>query len=61
VIYDGHLLYLFVKDQKPGDIKGHAVTAFGAAWYALSPAGSQITGPPSSSAGSASSGASGGY
>jgi hypothetical protein len=43
VTYNGHPLYLFVKDKKPGDVNGQAVTAFGAAWFALTPAGSQVT------------------
>ncbi len=42
VTYNGHPLYLFVKDKKPGDVKGEGVTAFGAAWFALTPTGSQI-------------------
>jgi predicted lipoprotein with Yx(FWY)xxD motif len=43
VTYNGHPLYLFVKDQKPGDVHGQGVTAFGAAWFALSPAGNQLS------------------
>lgn len=42
--YNGHPLYLFADDQKPGDVNGEGVTAFGAPWYALSPAGNQISG-----------------
>ena len=60
VTYNGHPLYLFVKDQKPGDTNGQGVPAFGPAWFALSPAGSQISAPPPSPAGGASSGG-GGY
>jgi predicted lipoprotein with Yx(FWY)xxD motif len=48
VTYNGHPLYLFVKDQKPGDVKGQGVTAFGAAWFALSPSGDQISGAATS-------------
>ena len=48
--YHGHPLYRFVDDQKPGDVNGEAVTAFGAPWYALSPAGDQVA-PPSSAGG----------
>jgi predicted lipoprotein with Yx(FWY)xxD motif len=44
--YDGHPLYLFVKDRKPGDINGQGLTAFGAAWFAVSPAGNQISSQP---------------
>jgi predicted lipoprotein with Yx(FWY)xxD motif len=60
VTYNGHPLYLFIKDQKPGQTTGQGSTAFGAAWFALSPAGSQISATPPSSGGGASSGA-GGY
>jgi predicted lipoprotein with Yx(FWY)xxD motif len=49
--YNGHPLYLFQGDQNPGDTNGQAITAFGAAWYALSPAGNQVT-TKSSSTGS---------
>jgi predicted lipoprotein with Yx(FWY)xxD motif len=43
--YDGHPLYRFVDDQKPGEVNGEAVTAFGAPWYALSAAGDQFATP----------------
>jgi predicted lipoprotein with Yx(FWY)xxD motif len=43
VTYNGHPLYLFIKDQKPGDVTGQGVSAFGAAWFAVSPAGNQIS------------------
>jgi len=43
VTYHVHPLYLFVKDKKPGDVNGQGVTAFGAAWFAVSPAGNQIS------------------
>jgi predicted lipoprotein with Yx(FWY)xxD motif len=49
VTYNGHPLYLYQSDQKPGDTNGHGVTAFGAAWFALSPAGTQISAQPSGS------------
>ena len=41
--YNGHPLYLYVADHKPGDVNGEGVTAFGAPWYALSPAGNQVS------------------
>jgi predicted lipoprotein with Yx(FWY)xxD motif len=47
VTYNGHPLYLFIKDQKPGDVTGQGVTAFGAAWFAVSSAGKQISSKPS--------------
>ena len=63
VIYNGHPLYLYVGDKKPGDVTGQGVTAFGAAWFALTPSGNQITGtPPSStSGGNAGGGGASGY
>jgi predicted lipoprotein with Yx(FWY)xxD motif len=51
VTYKGHPLYLYEGDEKPGDTDGQGSTAFGAAWYALSPAGEQLSGRPSSSSG----------
>jgi predicted lipoprotein with Yx(FWY)xxD motif len=51
VTYNGHPLYLYQGDGNPGDTNGQGITAFGAAWYALSPAGNQLTGQSSSSAG----------
>jgi predicted lipoprotein with Yx(FWY)xxD motif len=47
--YQGHPLYLYQGDTKPGDTNGQGVNAFGAGWYALSPAGSQVSGTASSS------------
>ena len=44
VTYNGHPLYLFVKDKKPGDTHGEGLSAFGAAWFVVSPAGRQVTG-----------------
>jgi predicted lipoprotein with Yx(FWY)xxD motif len=35
VTYDGHPLYTFVEDKKPGEANGNDVSAFGAQWYAL--------------------------
>jgi predicted lipoprotein with Yx(FWY)xxD motif len=52
VVYAGHPLYLFTGDMNPGDTNGQGVTAFGAAWYALSPAGATVTGGGSGSSGS---------
>ena len=45
VTYAGHPVYLFSGDQNPGDTNGEGIVAFGASWYAVSPAGDQITGP----------------
>jgi predicted lipoprotein with Yx(FWY)xxD motif len=49
VTYDGHPLYGYQGDSAAGDTSGQDVTAFGAPWYALSPAGSEITDSSSSS------------
>jgi predicted lipoprotein with Yx(FWY)xxD motif len=49
--YGGHPLYLYEGDQRPGDTNGQGLSAFGAAWYALSPAGDQVSGNASSSGG----------
>jgi predicted lipoprotein with Yx(FWY)xxD motif len=46
VTYNGHPLYTFVKDHKPGDVNGQGLTAFGAAWFAVSPAGNQVSSQP---------------
>ena len=61
VTYQGHPLYLYEGDQKPGDTNGQGITAFGAAWYALSPQGNQVSGQPSTSDVGSSSGGSSGY
>ncbi len=51
VTYNGHPLYLFIEDLKPGQTTGQGVTAFGAAWFALTPAGDQASAPALSSGG----------
>jgi predicted lipoprotein with Yx(FWY)xxD motif len=51
VTYNGHPVYLFINDKKPGQTTGQGVTAFGAAWYALTPAGNQISTQPTTSGG----------
>ena len=49
VTYNGHPLYRFAGDQKAGDTSGQGVNAFGGIWYALSPAGTTVTGSGSGS------------
>jgi predicted lipoprotein with Yx(FWY)xxD motif len=49
VTYNGHPLYTFINDTKPGETTGQGVTAFGAAWFALTPSGNQAATPASSS------------
>jgi predicted lipoprotein with Yx(FWY)xxD motif len=41
VVYNRHPLYRFVGDMNPGDTKGQGLTAFGARWFVVSPAGNQ--------------------
>jgi predicted lipoprotein with Yx(FWY)xxD motif len=43
VTYNGHPLYLFAGDSRAGDTNGQGISAFGARWYVLSPAGNQVT------------------
>jgi predicted lipoprotein with Yx(FWY)xxD motif len=45
--YNGHPLYLYFLDQKPGDTNGQGVNAFGASWFAITPAGTKVSGPAS--------------
>lgn len=45
VTYNGHPLYYFITDHKPGDITGQAVNSFGALWYVLNPKGDKIGTP----------------
>jgi predicted lipoprotein with Yx(FWY)xxD motif len=62
VTYNGHPLYTFVDDQGPGQATGQGSTAFGAAWFAVNPAGDQVTSQAASNTStSGSSGGSGGY
>src|SRR5438552_5957672 len=42
VTYNGHPLYYFVSDRKPGQTTGQGVTQFGAPWWVLSAAGKEI-------------------
>jgi predicted lipoprotein with Yx(FWY)xxD motif len=44
VTYKGHPLYTYTGDQNPGDTNGQGLTVFGGGWFALSPAGDQISG-----------------
>ena len=58
--YNGHPLYRFIADGKPGDTNGENVTAFGGTWHVLSKSGTIVTKAPSTSSGGGSSGG-GGY
>ncbi|MGZ4200758.1 MAG: COG4315 family predicted lipoprotein [Thermoleophilaceae bacterium] len=55
VVFNGHPLYYYAGDNTGGDLNGEGLNAFGGAWYALSPAGKQLT------RGSSSRGSYGGY
>ena len=44
VTYNGHPLYHFISDTNVGDTHGQGLTAFGAGWDVLSPAGNKIEG-----------------
>jgi predicted lipoprotein with Yx(FWY)xxD motif len=57
--YNGHPLYRFIADGKPGDTNGENITAFGGTWDVVSKSGAIVTKPPSSSSGGGGSGGSG--
>jgi predicted lipoprotein with Yx(FWY)xxD motif len=40
--YNGHLLYTFVNDKKPGDTNGEGINAFGGSRFAVSAAGDKV-------------------
>ena len=42
VTYNRHPVYTFVKDTKKGQTNGEGLLAFGAHWYAVSPAGKAV-------------------
>ncbi len=44
VTYNGHPLYRFKGDTRAGQTKGNKVDAFGARWYAVTPAGKRVGG-----------------
>ena len=50
VTYNHHPLYTFVKDTKAGQTNGEGVSAFGATWHAVSPAGAKIAKPGAAAA-----------
>jgi predicted lipoprotein with Yx(FWY)xxD motif len=53
---DGHPVYTFSQDQKPGDVNGEGINEFGGTWYAASPTGQPVTGASSSGSSSSSTG-----
>ena len=42
VTFDGHPLYYYAGDQKPGATAGQGLNQFGAKWYVLAPTGNKI-------------------
>jgi len=42
VTYNGHPLYYFVSDRKPGQTTGQGVNQFGSPWWVISPTGKEI-------------------
>ena len=40
--YDGHPLYYYIGDHKPGDSHGQGLNQFGAHWYLLQPSGAEL-------------------
>ncbi|WP_052434852.1 COG4315 family predicted lipoprotein [Streptacidiphilus melanogenes] len=42
VTYNGHPLYTYAADHKPGDTNGEGSKAFGAGWYVVAPNGNKI-------------------
>jgi predicted lipoprotein with Yx(FWY)xxD motif len=61
VTYNGHPLYRFEGDHKPGDTSGQGLNAFGGKWYAVSAAGDQVTGTAPTSSTSSGGGYGSGY
>jgi predicted lipoprotein with Yx(FWY)xxD motif len=42
ITYNGHPLYYYVGDQKPGATTGQGLNQFGGGWYVVTPAGDKI-------------------
>ena len=45
VTYNGHPLYRYAGDTQPGETSGQGLSAFGAAWFAVSGAGNVVSNP----------------
>jgi predicted lipoprotein with Yx(FWY)xxD motif len=43
--YNGHPLYTYILDTKPGSVTGQAIDQDGGPWYVLNPAGNEIHTP----------------
>ena len=42
VTYNGHLLYYYAGDARPGDTRGQGLDQFGAEWTVVTPQGNQV-------------------
>jgi predicted lipoprotein with Yx(FWY)xxD motif len=42
VTYNGHPLYYYAGDSKPGATSGQGLDQFGGGWYVVTPAGDKI-------------------
>ncbi|MEW1656046.1 MULTISPECIES: hypothetical protein [unclassified Streptomyces] len=51
ITYNGHPLYYYAGDRRPGDVKGQNSHDHGAKWYVVAPNGHPITGPAPSPSG----------
>jgi len=54
VTYNGHPVYYFAKDEKPGDVNGQEI---GGVWYVVSPKGEEIESPEAAATPTAQAGA----
>ena len=52
VTYKSHPLYYYAGDSQPGQHNGQGVNAFGAAWFAVAPAGGAVSGTATASSSS---------
>jgi predicted lipoprotein with Yx(FWY)xxD motif len=43
VSYNGHPLYYYIGDTKPGQTNGQGLNQFGALWYVVNAKGKQVT------------------
>lgn len=43
VTYNGHPLYTYAQDAKPGDVNGQGLNTFGGTWYVVGPNGNAVT------------------
>ncbi|GAA4988692.1 hypothetical protein GCM10023205_69610 [Yinghuangia aomiensis] len=52
VTYNGHPVYTYAQDAKPGDVNGQGLNTFGGTWWVLDAHGNPVTTVPSPSGGS---------